>query len=106
MLPTIANASQYVYETQGSYDGPPGWFFPVFVIFPIIFAIIGILSMIFWVYMLIDAIKRDTPNKVLWILGMAIFHVVASFVYYFVVYRPTNEAKKTDKTEAPITPKE
>jgi len=60
------------------------WFFPVMLF---IVAIV-VLSIIFWIYMLVDSIKRkykDENDKVVWVLVIIFLGVIGALVYYFVV---------------------
>jgi hypothetical protein len=58
-----------------------GWIFAIFmVIFVLIFG--------FWIWMLVDCIKREKFNdKTLWILIILLANWIGAFVYYFVVKR-------------------
>jgi len=62
------------------------------------FILIGILilgSIILWLWMLIDALKRDfrkDSDKIVWIIVMLLLGVIGSLLYLFIVYLP--ERKK------------
>lgn len=48
---------------------------------------IGILGTIFWIWMLIDCAKnepREGNDRVLWVLIIALTHLVGALIYYFV----------------------
>jgi len=50
--------------------------------------IIFILLFIFWIYMLIDAIKRkykDENDKIVWVLVIVLIGFIGALIYYFVV---------------------
>lgn len=52
-----------------------------------------ILSIIFWVWTIIDAVKRKFDNdneRLLWLLLIILLGIIPSIVYYFVVMRPNN----------------
>jgi len=54
------------------------------------FVLFGIACFIFWLWMLIDCIKRDfiKPNdKIAWVLVVIFIQMVGAIVYYFVVKR-------------------
>ncbi len=54
----------------------------------------GLLAFAFWLYTLIDCVRRDFPNdtdKIIWVLVIALLNWIGSLVYYFVVMR----ARKT-----------
>jgi hypothetical protein len=54
------------------------------------FGISGLLSLaatIFWVVMLVDAIRRDFRDntmKIIWILVIVFTHFIGALVYYFI----------------------
>ena len=51
------------------------------------FAIVGLAGFVFWLLMLIHAIKHPIANKVIWILGFVFFGLITAILYYFVVKR-------------------
>lgn len=58
--------------------------------------VLSILLFVFWLWMLIDCIKRkfsDDSQKVVWILLMVFLGVIASLIYYFAVYRESKKRK-------------
>ena len=69
-----------------------------FLIFWIIMWIIGILGFIFWVIMLIDAIRRTNwkqeSDKTLWILIIVLVGLLGAIIYYFAEKRPLDHAAK------------
>lgn len=64
----------------------------IFIVVLIILSlvIIPILTIIFWVYMLIDCanrtFKRDN-DKIVWIIIIALLQWVGALIYYFVIKR-------------------
>lgn len=52
-----------------------------------LFFVVGILFFIFWVMMLVHAIKNPIENKVLWLLLILLTGVIGAIVYYFAVKR-------------------
>ncbi len=73
-------------------------------LFPIIWCIgmiISIVGMIFWIFMLIDVIKRDENDfpgsgkdqKLMWVLLVIFTSYIGGFIYYFMVYRKEGAAK-------------
>ena len=83
----IANAFGY-FRSSDMYDfvGMPG--FGMFVGFGLIAITIGILLFLFWLWMLIDCLKRDFKgnyDKVVWVLVMIFLHILGAIIYYFVV---------------------
>ncbi len=63
-------------------------FFPFAVGFTIIGIIIGILFLIFWIFMIVDCAKRKfikDGEKILWILIMIFGTWIGAIVYFFVI---------------------
>ncbi|MBU0466842.1 MAG: PLD nuclease N-terminal domain-containing protein [Nanoarchaeota archaeon] len=61
-------------------------FWIIFLIF-IIFAI-AVLTMIFWIWMIVDCAQRNFKNendKILWILVIVLAGIIGAIIYYFVV---------------------
>lgn len=61
------------------------------------FVLLGILAFIFWLWMLIDCIKRDFPkpnDKIMWILLLIFIPVIGILIYYFIVKRKTKLQEK------------
>ena len=46
-----------------------------------------LVGFVFWLVMLIHACSNDIPNKVLWIVLLFLFGIIAAIVYYFAVKR-------------------
>jgi len=83
----IANAFGYS-KNYDMYDfmGMSG--FGMFVGFGIIAMLVGVLLFIFWLWMLIDCLKRDFKKdyeKIAWVLVMIFLHILGAIIYYFVV---------------------
>ncbi len=53
----------------------------------LIFITIAILLTVFWIWMLIDAVKRDMDDgeKVAWIIILVFLQILGAIIYYFVV---------------------
>tara|TARA_Y100000034_G_scaffold67776_2_gene81800 strand:- start:73 stop:324 length:252 start_codon:yes stop_codon:yes gene_type:complete len=65
-------------------------FIAVFLVFTMIFAIIGlfVFLFIFWIYMIIDVAKRDfkeDSERVVWILVLVFLSWLGALIYYFAV---------------------
>jgi hypothetical protein len=63
-------------------------FMLLFVMLWLIAFAIGILSVVFWIFMLVDAIQRkyDTENeKVTWIIVIVLTGIIGALIYYFMV---------------------
>lgn len=74
--------------------------------------VVVIACLIFWVQMLIDAIKHQEENKVLWIILIALGNTIWAIVYYFAAKKPRVESERnlqsqpTEIMKAPILDKE
>jgi hypothetical protein len=68
------------------------------VIIPLI--ILGILSFVFWVWMLVHVVKNDEiKDRTIWLITLILsfpmgLHWLSAPIYYFVVKRPYDAAKK------------
>ena len=54
----------------------------------------SILSVIFWIFMLVDSIKRKYKNsddKIIWGLVVVLLGVLGALIYYFVVKRKSKK---------------
>lgn len=60
-------------------DQLPQWFWAL----PIVFGIFGIVLGVFWLWMLLDAIKHQTKDKMMWVLLIAVLNVLGAIIYYF-----------------------
>ena len=76
-----------------------GVFGILFLIWILLFLLMigaGIASMVFWIFMIIDCAKRNFKNdhdKVVWIILLALTHVLGATIYYFVVKREDKKKK-------------
>lgn len=61
----------------------PGWVWAI----PIVAGVIGIFGFIFWLWMLIDAIKNEKENKTMWVLLIIFLNFLGALIYYFVAKR-------------------
>lgn len=59
------------------------------VVFVLSLLALCLFMFIFWVLMLIDALKRDmdTGTKIAWVLVLLFVHFLGAVIYYFVVKR-------------------
>lgn len=83
----IANAFGY-FRSSDMYDfvGMPG--FGMFIGFGLAAILIWLLLFVFWLWMLIDCLKRDFKRdyeKIVWVLVMIFLHILGAIIYYFVV---------------------
>lgn len=68
----------------------------IFIIVLIVFVLV---LGVFWIWMLIDCIKREFDNKALWIIIIVLIGVLGAIIYYFAIKRPnaTKQAKQSVK---------
>ena len=63
-------------------------FFGVFeLLFGFVFFCIGVLGTIFWIWMLVDAIRNkglSDGEKVGWVLAIVFLHFLGSLLYFFI----------------------
>ena len=72
-----------------------GMFFLLWIFLFLLMIGAGIASMVFWIFMIVDCAKRDFKSdndKVVWIILLAMTHVLGATIYYFVI-------KKKDKIQ-------
>lgn len=65
----------------------------VLFFFLIWFAImaLGVLGLIFWIFMIVDVVKREFKqenDKLLWILVVVLTGLIGAVIYYFMIKRP------------------
>jgi hypothetical protein len=93
-VPFITFAEPYIrnyYVSNGRHVN----FIPLFLVifFPLLFIVLSILGFIFWIFMLIDAIKHSSNDtKVVWVLVIIFTQVIGAIIYYFAEKRPRNKA--------------
>lgn len=57
-----------------------------FLVFFCAFGLIGVLGTIFWIWMIVDCASNEPSegnNKIVWILVIALTHVVGAAIYFF-----------------------
>jgi hypothetical protein len=55
--------------------------------FIMLFAIIGLLVFVFWIWMLVDAIQNKgltDGEKVCWVLAIVFLHIIGALLYFFI----------------------
>lgn len=63
-------------------------------------AIIAALLFIFWIWMLVDCIKKDfkkDSEKIVWVLVIIFLHFLGATIYYFVVKAGDKDSKGKKK---------
>jgi hypothetical protein len=67
-------------------DQMPKWFWAI----PIVMGVLGIFFFIFWLRMLLDAIRNQTENKTMWVLLIIFLNALGAIIYYFAEKRKRN----------------
>lgn len=71
-------------------DNIATWFRSI-VKYGVIFGLIWLLATIFYIWMLVHAISKPIPNKIVWILVIFFLSPIWAIVYYFAIKRNFNE---------------
>jgi hypothetical protein len=53
----------------------------------ILFAFIGLLSFVFWIWILLDCVKRETDignTRLIWVIIIVFTYIVGAFLYYLI----------------------
>ncbi|QDT40956.1 hypothetical protein Pan241w_10150 [Gimesia alba] len=56
----------------------------------VIWDIFGFLYFLFWIWMMVDCIRKD-PDRFLWFWVIFVFQPVGAFIYFFIRWLPTNQ---------------
>jgi len=64
------------------------------LLFGLVMLGVGIAAFVFWLKMLIAAIRHDYEHKGVWILMLFLFNIIGAFIFYFVPYQQIKAAKK------------
>ena len=59
--------------------------FPVFAGLGLLGGLLGIILFGFWLWMLIDCLKRKFKDKIVWVVVMILLGPLGSILYYFLV---------------------
>ena len=99
-LPIFSFAQNYRVENFDGYrhGGVGGMILPFFLVLliPIIWIAFCIFVFVFWLMMLIDAIKNAPKDmKLIWVIVIIFTNIVGALVYYFM----EKKKKKIHKTE-------
>ena len=69
-------------------DLPSWWLFPVVGSLAFIGALITVILVVLWVWMLVDAAKRNFKNKtekIVWLLVIVLVGWIGALIYYIVI---------------------
>lgn len=99
LLPIISSAQGYMmgnfardygYNCFGSNGSMWGIFFALMI--PLLFIAVGVGAFVFWIMMLVDAIKNASEKtKLVWVVVIVFTHIIGAFIYYFIEKRPRNK---------------
>lgn len=64
-----------------------GTIFAFYGFMMLFFLVLGIVTFVFWINMLIKAIKNEYEHKTLWILAIIFGQALGAILFYFIVYR-------------------
>lgn len=78
--------------------------FSVILKYWIVLGIIGLVATIFYIWMLVHAITKPIPNKIIWILVIFFLSPIWAIVYYFAIKRHFNEWIGTVSTSSQTVP--
>ncbi len=59
----------------------------MWLLFGAFMIIIMFFGLAFWLWMLIDVMKRKSGDKLSWVLVIVFLNVLGAVLYYFMVYR-------------------
>lgn len=84
----------------------PAIFLAIFGLMWLAIPLMCIVGTIFWVFMLIDCIKRDSlgDNKIIWILVIVFASLLGALIYYFVIKHPVSKIEKAGTQNASVPP--
>jgi hypothetical protein len=89
-LATPASAACYLNGAEIPCGEMPTWIFPIFGGI----ALLGLFFLVFWVAMLVDAIKYQENNKMMWVLLIVFLGVLGAILYYFMEKRKRKAVSK------------
>ena len=101
LLPVVSFAQNYGFRMMDYNNGGYGYngfeispILGLILFMPIVSIIIITGLFIFWLLMLIDAIKYSPEKlKIVWVIVIIFTHIIGAIVYYFVEKRPRNKIK-------------
>jgi len=93
ITPLISLAQSHYYKYD--LNTMPIWAIFFMMLIPIILFAISILAFVFWILMLIDAIKHSPEKtKIVWVLVIIFTQIIGALIYYFAEKKERDEKKK------------
>lgn len=104
LLPFISSAQGYMMDAFGGNGrgwefgcndfGFGGLMLGTFLLIPILGMILAIAIFVFWVMMLVDAIKHSPEKtKMIWVVVIIFTQIVGALIYYFVEKKPRDNSR-------------
>lgn len=104
LLPAVSFAQNYNFKMMNCVNGEYGCngfdsanpILSIFLILliPLIWIIFVVSVFVFWLLMLIDAIKHSAEKtRLVWVVVIIFTHIIGALIYYFVEKRPKDKAK-------------
>jgi len=76
---------------ESAVVGAIGGFVLFFILIWFAIMAVGILSLIFWIFMIVDVAKRQfkkEDDKILWLLVVILTGIIGAIIYYFMIKKP------------------
>lgn len=90
----ICTLNEQIIPCQSSHHFPQ-----LFFLFPFLMIPLAILAIVFWVMMLVDAVKHQKENKEIWIIIICLSQFFGAVIYWLFAKR--GREKKSAKTKSP-----
>lgn len=101
----VGNTAQAQYDNYGTTPDVVGAGLGIgLIIVWIVFMIVGLALSVFWIWMLVDAIKRPFDQKTMWIILLIILGWIGAIAYYFVIKRKNVSGGSAPRPQAPQAP--
>ncbi len=93
--PVVSFAQDYVYHMRDYGYGHDSSMWPLFlfILIPLLWGAVCIGMFVFWLLMLIDAIKHSPEKmKMVWVVVIIFTNIIGALIYYFIEKRPRAKA--------------
>lgn len=64
----------------------------LFWMIPVVLLILSIIGFVFWLIMLIDAIKNEKEDKFMWVVMIIFLNILGAILYYFIAKRKRDKS--------------